>query len=121
MFVGVEDEAEAFYLCGVLSSDPIRWKVTAYAAGTQISANAIEPLGVARFDQASRLHVEISQACRAGHRALSEGSTRGATEALMRINIAAASLFGVDDVGMREFRAELERVHRTDWQPLHGA
>lgn len=120
MFVGVESESEAFYLCGILSSDPFRWKVTAYASGTQISATAIEPLGVKLFSATDPLHAEISQACRAGHVAMSHGAINDATAALAQVNAAASKLYGIDHKTMRLFRAELESAHRTDWQQLQA-
>jgi len=119
MFVGLEDESEAFYLCGVLSSDPFRWKVTAYASGTQISATAIEPLCVKLFSGSNPAHVAISQACRAGHLAVSHGDIAKADEALASLNESVAHLFGIDGRTMRLFRAELEKAHRTDWPILH--
>ena len=121
MFVGLDDESEAFYLCGVLSSDPFRWKVTAYASGTQISASAIEPLCVKLFSPTNPLHVEISQSCRAGHLASSHAEIGEATAALGRVNESVAKLFGVDDITMKLFRAELEQAHRTDWPQLRAA
>jgi len=117
MFVGVADPAEAFYLCGLLSSDPIRWKVMAYVAGTQISASAIAPLAVARFDPHDDRHRTISEACRAGHIAVSTGAQAEASGALTRINRATAALFRFDDATMRSFRDELTRA-LSDWPRL---
>ncbi|MGD8859549.1 MAG: hypothetical protein PVI30_06020 [Myxococcales bacterium] len=45
----------------LLSSDPIRWKVVAFASSTQISANAIESLGIPPFDAASVEHLQVAE------------------------------------------------------------
>lgn len=118
MFVGIDDPAEAYYLCGILSSDPVRWKIVAYSSGTQISANAIEPVGLPRYDSSSELHSQIATACRLGHAALAMGQEAEASECLTRINAAVQQIWRIEAPSMGIFRQELERVYRTDWPQL---
>jgi hypothetical protein len=118
MFVAAENQEEAFYLCGVLSSDVCRWKVTAFSSGTQISASAIESLNIPQFEAANSLHLEICKACRDGHQAVSERNLSAAAAALERVNVATAVLFSIDLRAMRLFRIQLGKAHRTDWPAL---
>jgi hypothetical protein len=67
MFIGVDSEGEAFYLCGILSSELFRRTVMGSNVGTQISTSAIAGLAIAKFDPTNYNHKLISDACRAGH------------------------------------------------------
>lgn len=118
IFVGLEDATEAYYLCGFLSSDPIRWKVTAYASETQISVSAIEPLKIPKFDLANPLHKEIAEACEAGHAAVRAQDVSRAAESLRVINAAFAKMFGISDKAMRAFRRDLETRYPKEWESV---
>jgi len=113
--VGLEDASKAYYLCGLLSSDPIRWKVTAYASGTQISVSAIEPLKIPTFDPGNPLHRQVAQACEAGHVAVRSREYSRAAESLRAINAVFAKMFGISDKAMKSFRRELEARYPKEW------
>ncbi|HNT00240.1 MAG TPA: hypothetical protein PLJ27_14995 [Polyangiaceae bacterium] len=115
IFVGLEDASKAYYLCGLLSSDPIRWKVTAYASGTQISVSAIEPLKIPTFDPGNPLHRQVAQACEAGHVAVRSREYSRAAESLRAINAVFAKMFGISDKAMKSFRRELEARYPKEW------
>lgn len=69
MYVAVEDEGEAYYLCGVLSSAPVAECVKSYMAATSISTHVLNKLYIPPYDPSNPLHAGISRACRAGHMA----------------------------------------------------
>ena len=48
MLVPVEDDNEAFYLCGVLNSSPIRFAVQSFFVQTQIAPHVIHKLCIPR-------------------------------------------------------------------------
>lgn len=118
IFVGLEDPREAYYLCGFLSSDPVRWKVTAYASETQISVSAIEPLKIAKFDSSNVAHRQIADACEAGHAAVEAGDEARAASSLMAINGAVARMFGISERAMSSFRRDLEARYPREWAVL---
>ena len=107
MYIGIGSEAEAYYLCGVLSSDPIRWKVISSSTSTQISASIIEPIGIPRYDCDDPAHGEISDACHKGHLAMTENAREEARSCLERINAHVAQLFELDGESMGAFAAAL--------------
>lgn len=72
MYLPVECEEEAYYLCGVLSFTAVRRCVEGYMNPTSISAHVVEKLAIPPFDPASPLHVEIARQCRLGHLASTE-------------------------------------------------
>ncbi|MBU6452713.1 MAG: N-6 DNA methylase [Cyanobacteria bacterium REEB67] len=115
MFVSVSSAAEAYYLCGILSSDPMRWKVVSSMTNTQISTNAIKHLKITPFDDDDPLHVKISACCREGHRAIEKGDSSQATKKLAEINICLASVYGLSPTDMQAFRDDLQQTHPDKW------
>ena len=71
MLIGFDEALEAYYVCGMLSSTPIRSAIESRMVGTQISASVIEHIAIPKFDANSPRHLAIADACRLGHQAKS--------------------------------------------------
>lgn len=67
MYVALDSEEEAYYLCGVLSSTPMARCVRGYMSPTSISAHVLEKLSIPSFEPGDPVHREIARLCRAGH------------------------------------------------------
>ena len=100
MSIAAESEAAAYYLCGVLSSSPVRWQVLSHTSGTQISASSIESIGIPLYDPTDEIHGRISALCMEGHRLLSTSKRAGLGELEASLDQQCALLFGwgADDV-----------------------
>jgi len=72
MLIGFDEPLEAYYVCGMLSSTPIRSAIESRMVGTQISASVIEHIGMLKFDANDPRHIEIAEECRRGHAANSQ-------------------------------------------------
>jgi len=118
VFVGLRDPSEAYYLCGLLSSDPVRWKVVSYAANTQFSANCIEHLSIPRYDPLDDVHRVISHACQVGHAAVKGGDASAARASMERINQAAGHIFRMSDQVLACFRRDLDNRYQEEWGAL---
>jgi hypothetical protein len=68
MLIGFDEPLEAYYVCGMLSSTPIRSAIESRMVGTQISASVIEHIGMLKFDPNNPHHVAIAEGCRRGHK-----------------------------------------------------
>lgn len=68
IFVGLDDKTEAYYLCGLLSSDLYRQTIKSYVVDTQITTSIINKLNLPKFDKENYLHIEISKSCELGHK-----------------------------------------------------
>jgi len=68
MFIGVDNEAEAYYLCGILSSELFRRTIMGSSVSTQISTSAISGLALRKYVPSNPLHASIGEICRRGHR-----------------------------------------------------
>jgi hypothetical protein len=115
IFVGLDDPDEAYYLAGLLSSDPIRWRVVAHAATTQISANAIESLRIPRFRAETPEHRALAAACERGHAAIARGDATAARGALDEIHRLASHVLSLDADAMAAFHEDLRRRYPNDW------
>lgn len=67
MYVATDDETEAYYLCGVLSTTLISQCVKGYMNPTSISAHVLDKLRIPQYDPQNPLHLEIAGLCRQGH------------------------------------------------------
>lgn len=101
MYVGVDRREEAYYLCGVLSSLPVRYAVECYMNPTSISAHVLDKLNIPAFDEEDPLHRTISALCEEGHRETDDGKLRELHAAL---DEAAAELYGIEQKTLAEIR-----------------
>ena len=67
MYVSFDDEDEAYYLCGLLSSTLVANCVNSYMNPTSISAHVLNKLNIPHYDPTNALHTEISRICKSGH------------------------------------------------------
>lgn len=67
MYISTENEQEAYYLCGVLSSSPISYCVKSYMNPTSISAHVLEKLKISKYCPDNKVHNEIAELCKLGH------------------------------------------------------
>jgi len=68
IYVGLSNRDEAFYLCGILSSTPMRELVESFTVSIQIGPSTIDKLQISEFDPENEYHMAISKACRKGHK-----------------------------------------------------
>ncbi len=67
MYVSFDNETEAYYLCGILSSTYIADCVKSYMNPTSISAHVLNKLNIPEFDVGNADHVKIARLCKEGH------------------------------------------------------
>ncbi|MBR3563359.1 MAG: N-6 DNA methylase [Clostridia bacterium] len=67
MYVSTDDETEAYYLCGILSSTVVAECVKSYMNPTSISAHVLNKLNIPLYDSSNSFHREIAALCKAGH------------------------------------------------------
>ena len=67
MYVSTDDETEAYYLCGMLSSTLVAECVKSYMNPTSISAHVLNKLNIPSYDETNTLHRGIADLCKEGH------------------------------------------------------
>lgn len=68
IYVGLDNKEEAYYLCGVLSSDQYRKTIESFMVSTQIGPSILDKLNIPSFDPNNSIHTEISKLCYSGHK-----------------------------------------------------
>ncbi len=71
--IGLDSEQEAYYLCGLLSSTPVRTEIERRIVGTQVSAHVIEDISILRYDPESVIAESIATECKRGHELAARG------------------------------------------------
>ena len=67
MYISTDNETEAYYLCGMLSSTIVAECVKSYMNPTSISAHVLNKLNIPSYDKNNTLHKDIANLCKAGH------------------------------------------------------
>lgn len=90
MYISLDDEEEAYYLCGVLSSTLIAKCVKSYMNPTSISAHVLDKLNIPDFDRENADHLMIAKACREGHKG------KEIADSMRVIDRAVEKIYGVE-------------------------
>ena len=104
MYVSTDNETEAYYLCGVLSSTPISLCVKSFMNPTSISTHVLEKLNIYDFDESNELHVNIANICKRGHLTLSK---REKKELLNEIDRIIAKIYDISNSGLQSILKEI--------------
>ena len=106
MYVSTNDEYEAYYLCGILSSEPIAFTIKSYMNPTSISAHVLEKLNIASFNKNDDIHIKIASLCKKGHKIkdLKERSS-----ILEEINLIVADIYGISKEQLQLIRKSLNK------------
>ena len=67
IYIGLDNENEAYYVCGILSSTIYRKAIESFMVGTQIGPGIIDNLYIPKFDNKNSIHNKISKSCKTGH------------------------------------------------------
>ncbi len=109
-YVGLSNRQEAYYLCGLLSSSPLRWQVVASTTSTQISAGVLERLAIPTFDADDERHRRVAELCRRGHESRREEDNSDIREAIAAIDEIVADLYDFEAAEMEAFQREISSM-----------
>ena len=107
IYVGTNCREEAYYLCGILSSAPVRCCVTCYMNPTSISAHVLDKLYIPAFDPTNSRHLSIAALCEEGHRA---SDLRCQDAVQQQLDRAVADLYSLTAADLDAVRAMLEAI-----------
>ena len=104
MYISTDNENEAYYLCGVLSSDPVAFCVKSYMNPTSISTHVLEKLNIANYDENDDRHLQIAELCKLGHNAENDVEKM---KILNEINLIVADIYNISKEAMHIIHEEL--------------
>ncbi len=107
IYVGTNCREEAYYLCGILSSAPVRCCVTCYMNPTSISAHVLDKLYIPAFDPTNSHHLSIAALCEEGHQT-SDPRCQDAVQ--QQLDRAVADLYSLTAADLDAVRAMLEAI-----------
>ena len=107
IYVGTNCREEAYYLCGILSSAPVRCCVTCYMNPTSISAHVLDKLYIPVFDPTNSRHLSIAALCEEGHQT-SDPRCQDAVQ--QQLDRAVADLYSLTAADLDAVRAMLEAI-----------
>jgi hypothetical protein len=92
MLISCDEQAEAYFVCGVLSSSVVRASIEARMVSTQIAPYLIEGIRLPKWDSSNETHQALSAACQLGHE-----DVRSRGDSLAVVDRLATELFGIDE------------------------
>ncbi len=116
MIVPVEDDSEAYFICGALNSSIGRFIVDMFIIGTQISTHVLEKLKIPKFDKSLVIHTEVSSLSKRAHEIAPKAySGDEAAQAELRhleeqIDRAAARLWGLSEEELQDIQRSLKEL-----------
>jgi hypothetical protein len=99
--VGLETADEAYFLCGLLNSAPVRAAVSAYSIEIQISTHVCAFVDLPRFQQNDARHKQIARLSKECHTLARKGEDSRLAELEHELDQAACDLWGLT---MRELK-----------------
>lgn len=67
IYIGLNNQAEAYFVCGLISSSIYRQTIESYMVGTQITPSLLQRLNIPLYDATNEMHSAISRFCLLGH------------------------------------------------------
>jgi SAM-dependent methyltransferase len=110
MFVPLESEVEAYYVCALLNSAVSAFLVKSYGIETQTSTHILEHVRLPRFDPTSKPHIALSKLGRQAHELAAKADARSLkhlADLETEIDALAAKTWSISDRELREIRASL--------------
>lgn len=89
MYISTDNELEAYYICGILSSTKISECIKSYMNPTSISAHVLNKLNIETYDPNNALHNQIALICKDGH------NHKDIKEYIERIDELVEQIYGV--------------------------
>ena len=90
MYVSTDNEMEAYYLCGILSSTLVAQCVESYMNPTSISAHVLDKLNIPKYNPSSEIHNQIAILCKEGHK------NKDITPYINQIDLLVKDIFGIE-------------------------
>ncbi len=110
VMIPFNDEEEAYYVGGLLSTTAARCIVTFSMVTTQISTNVLKYVPVKKFIRGNKQHCTIAALSREAHRAAERNDDAEIDDIERKLDAAAGELWGVSADEMDDMRQSLEDV-----------
>jgi methylase of polypeptide subunit release factors len=107
MFVPVDNEDEAHYICAFLNSSITRLIVASYVIETGISTHILQNVFIPKFDEKDKIHLEISRLSKKAHQLAREKQENELKKVEEEIDRTIAQLYGLTEDELKEIRKSL--------------
>jgi len=111
VFVPIDDENEAHFICSLLNSKVTRFGIISYAnkaTGSFGSPHIFENIKISKYDENNTIHKELSHLCQQCHRNTVLGID--VTDLEEQIDELAAELWGLTKQELRDIKESLEEL-----------
>jgi len=104
MFIPLDNEDEAHYICAVLNSSIARLIVASYVIETGISTHILQNVFVPKFDKEDKIHLELSRLSKRAHQLAQQNQEDELRKVEEEIDKTVAQLYGIAEGELEEIK-----------------
>lgn len=108
LFVALDSEMEAYYLCGVINSEPIERIIKAYTISTNKGTDVVEKICIPEFNETNPLQYKIATLAKSAHEFYKENEVKKIDECVKKINKTIPLIFK-ENMNLKESTLEALR------------
>lgn len=108
IFVTAASESEAYYLCSLLNSGPIRLLVSCMGIGTQLAPHLLSIMNVPSFDSSQPSHIALAKLSKQCHASAAEDDVKAVAVLEAEIDQLAASIWDMTKEKLKAIQYAIE-------------
>jgi SAM-dependent methyltransferase len=108
MLVECSSLQEAFYICGMLNSDPSNLAAASYAINIQFDTHLLENISIPRFNSKQATHIQICEFSKMAQAAAQKNEEKKITDLENKIGEKGARIWGLTNEELKEIKLSLE-------------
>jgi hypothetical protein len=113
MFISVQSENEAHFICGVLNSSPVQLIVSGYTTTTGMSTHVLENVAIPSHNAKDKRHALISTLSERCHEIAPNGDSEALKELERQIDEIVSQLWGITDDELKKIQSAMNKIRNT--------
>ena len=93
LFVPLDSEMEAYYICGIINSEQIEMIIKSYTISTNKGTDVVEKIGIPEFNETNPLHYELATLSKEAHQHYKNKITQELDSCVQQINSLIPKIF----------------------------
>ena len=93
LFVPLDSEMEAYYLCGVINSEQIEMIIKSYTISTNKGTDVVDKIGVPKYNETNPLHYKLSLLSKKAHEYFKTKDMEELENCIKQINLVIPEIF----------------------------
>ena len=93
LFVPLDSELEAYYVCGVINSEQVETIIKSYTISTNKGTDVVDKIAIPEFNETNPLHVKLAKLSKNAHQYFNDSDTYKLDECVLQMNSIIPQIF----------------------------